>query len=183
MKARRRKRKRLEQEAAEEESKRSAGGAASGAPGAASSGAPATSRGVRSSSRSRSPPSRTTTTLEHFVDSITSTLSAIDAAVQTMSMQGYGHQVSMSKSEPRPPWLPSRPLLLPDGALVDEAGVTLFNSLRAVQAQLDQAKQVIGDAKTAIRDAKELLTAFNRKYGTSRERRAVDATLRERRGA
>ena len=80
-----------------------------------------------------------------------------------MSMQGYGHQllVSMSKSEPRPPWLPSRPLLLPDGALVDEAGVTLFNSLRAVQAQLDQAKQVIGDAKTAIRDAKELLSAFN----------------------
>ena len=78
-------------------------------------------------------------------------------------MQGYGHQllVSMSKSEPRPPWLPSRPLLLPDGALVDEAGVTLFNSLQAVQAQLDQAKQVIGDAKTAIRDAKELLSAFN----------------------
>ena len=49
----------------------------------------------------------------------------------------------------------------PEGVLVDEEGVTLFNSLQAVQAQLDHAKQVIGDAKTAIRDAKELLSAFN----------------------
>ena len=149
-----------------------AGGAASGAPGAAS-GAPATPHGVRSSSsRSRSPPR---TTLQHLENSITSVQLAIDAAVQTMSMQGFGHQlVSMFQSAPRPPWLQNRPLLLPDGALVDEEGVTLFNSLRAVQAQLDHTKLVIGDAKTAVRDAKELITAFNLKYPSSMRRRESD---------